>query len=216
MNKNEPIQIIAAIVVLSAAILAMINSQSIQQKMILPVSFSLIIIAVNILAKKISAYLLDSNIEHEIWKVSQVGLKSTWPWRFKKEVPAGIILPLLGALASIIINTPVLLLAILTYESRALKTRAAKRFGYYSYTEMTEWHNSIIGASGIIAVFILSAFAYLIGQETLAKIGVYYSFWNLLPISKLDGSQIFFGSKILWSVLAAISLIFIFLALIIP
>lgn len=163
--------------------------------------FSIIIIFISVFSKKAMAYALDSNVEHEIW---QSTFELT-PKRSAKEYPAGVILPIL---LSLITLGKLKFLSLLTYEARALKHRAAKRFGYYSYTELTDWHNGLIGAAGILSILAISIVAYLTGYEYLAKISTFYAFWNLLPISKLDGTQIFFGSKVLYSILAIITLIF--------
>lgn len=165
--------------------------------------FSALLIFVVITSKKIVAYLLDSDVEHEIWKMSRFGLGEKH--QLKKEIPAGIIFPLLF---SIVTLGSFKLLTFLTYESRALKVRAAKRFGFYSYTEMTDWHNGIIGTAGMLPLFALAIIFYLINEEYLSAITSFYTFFNLLPFSKLDGTQIFFGSRVLWAILMLISLIF--------
>jgi len=36
---------------------------------------------------------------------------------------------------------------------------------------------------------------------------VYYAFFNILPLSDLDGNKIFFGNLVLWSFIAALVLI---------
>ncbi len=164
--------------------------------------FSIILISLAVFSKKAMAFALDSNVEHEIWQSSF----ELTPQRRAKEYPAGVILPIL---LSIITLGRLKFLSLLTYEARALKQRASKRFGYYSYTELTDWHNGLIGVAGIISVLLLAVIAYLTGYEYLAKISTFYAFWNLLPISKLDGTQIFFGSKVLYSILAIITLIFV-------
>lgn len=172
--------------------------------------FAVIILVLNVAAKKIMAVLLDANVEHEIWRVERYGFAPTA--YFKQPVLAGIILPLLVAVLSL---GKVPLMTLFTYETRARKERAARRHGYYSYSEMTEWHNSVIGAVGIIAVLALAVIAYLLDQEPLAKLAAYYAFFNMIPISKLDGAQIFFGSRVLWVVLATLSVLFTAAALII-
>ncbi len=166
--------------------------------------FSIIIIFGSIFAKKLMAYLLDADVEHEIWKFSRWGYKKHQ--YFNKEIPAGIIFPLIISLFSL---GWLKFSAFLTYEARALKRRAAKRFGFYSFTELTEWHNGVIGAAGIVAAFIIAIIAYFLpwNLEYLAKLSVFYALSNMLPISKLDGTQIFFGSRVLWTVLAVITLI---------
>ncbi|MBI2451642.1 hypothetical protein HYV50_01025 [Candidatus Pacearchaeota archaeon] len=170
--------------------------------------FAFIIIAVNVFAKVIMAYLVDASVEHRIWHVYRFGVK---PGRhFKKELPFGVILPLVFSVFSLGVFK---LMTFLSYETRALKYRAAKRFGYYSHTEMTDWHNGLIGAAGIVALLILSAVSYIPDFEYLSKLAAYYAFFNMLPISNLDGTQIFFGSRIIWTVLAFLSLIFALYAL---
>jgi hypothetical protein len=169
--------------------------------------FAVIIIFVSIFAKKTMAYLLDADIEHSIIKFSQYGFRPGC--RLKKEIPAGIIFPLIISLFSLgFFKLP----ALLSYETQALKRRAAKRFGFYSFTEMTEWHNALIGAAGIVAVLIIAVVTYFLPAnfEYLAKIAIYYAFANMLPavFINTDGTQIFFGSKVLYTALAVITLIF--------
>lgn len=177
--------------------------------------FSIIIIFVSVFSKKIMALLLDTDVEHELWHFQRY----FWYPRAKleKPVPMGIILP---AFFTIISLGFLKVTTFLTYEARALKVRARRKFGFYSFTELTDWHNSLIGAAGIVAVLILSIIAYFLpispqnlNVELLAKLSVYYAFWNILPISNLDGSQIFFGSRTLWTILATITLIFTVFAL---
>ncbi len=165
--------------------------------------YSVILIFVYVFIKKGTAYLLDSSVEHKVWNVYQFWFKPDY--HFKKEVPFGIVLPLLLSVFSLgIFKFP----TVLTYESRALKHRAAKRYGYYSFTEMTDWDNGLIGASAIVALLLVSIIGYIFGFEYLSKMAAYFALLNMIPISNLDGTQIFFGSRIIWSVLAFISLIF--------
>ncbi len=210
MKQSELSHIIIAIFVLAlvASFSFLINQQ--WNQALITLVFSIIIIAISISTKKLTAYLLDSNVEHEIWEMSRYGFgKREY---FKKPIPAGIILPSLLAIFTLGI---IKFMPILTYETRALKYRASKRFGFYSFTEITDWHHALIGAAGIFSILLLSLITYLLpaNLEYLAKISAYYAFWNLLPLSKLDGAQIFFGSRVLWTTLATITAIFVFLAL---
>jgi|SRR3989338_10483323 len=172
--------------------------------------FSVVVVGVPVFVKKAVAYLLDSSVEHEIWMVKKFGFskKST----FKKGIPFGVLVPLVFSVASLGL---VKVMTFLTYETSALKQRAAKRFGHYSYTSMTDWHNGLIGVSGVISLLVLSVVGYLPGWEVLAKMAAYSAFWNMIPIAKLDGTQIFFGSRVLWTVLAVTSLIFALFAVLI-
>ncbi len=212
MKPAEIGNIFIAIILLTivSGLAFVINSQ--WEDLSLAFAFSAIIIFIAVLSKKLTAYLLDADVEHEIWEITRLGLKKSD--HFKKPFPAGILLPLI---ISIITLGTIKFSAFLTFEARALKYRASKRFGFYSYTEMTDWHNALIGASSAIALFLVAIIAYFLpiaDLESLSKMSIYYIFWNLLPISKLDGTQIFFGSRILWAVLATITLIATMMAII--
>src|SRR3989344_796318 len=170
------------------------------------IGFSAIIIGINILSKKIVASRLDADVEHEIWQVKRFGFHPGD--NFKKSISAGILIPLFVTLVTLGSIAP---MTVMTYETRALKRRAAKRFGPYSFTEMTDWHNALVGATGIISCLLITFITYWIPGDSWSAIGkmaTFYALYNILPISKLDGSQIFFGSRVLWSVLAVITLIF--------
>ena len=204
MRTKETVQIIIAIIILAAVICFSSLFDNTPTSISTALIFSVLIIGVSVAAKKLFAYLLDATVEHEIWKVSRYGWK---PHNyFKTPVPAGAIVPLFFSIFSL---GYLKLMTLLTYETGALKERAARRFGFYSYTEMTDWHNALIGAAGILGVLILSIVSYLVpGSDALWRLAAYYAFWNMIPVSNLDGTQIFFGSRILWSTLAVVTTIF--------
>ncbi len=167
--------------------------------------FAFIIIGLNIITKKITARALDSDVEHKIWSFSRYGIKAHE--KMSSEFPGGILVPLVFSFLTLGYFK---IMTILTYEARALKHRAARRFGYYSFTEMTDWHNALIGASGILILLALSIFSYFLpfgNPEILSKMSAYYAFFNLLPLPNLDGMQIYFGSRVLYTVLALITAI---------
>lgn len=211
INKKEFLHITAATIVLAIVIgfSSVLNAD--YSGAATALLFAIVIIAVSTYAKKTAAYLLDANAEHELWTIKRYGLLPHQ--HFKGTMPAGIVVPLVFALGTLGFFK---FMAVLTYEARALKARAARRFGYYSFAEMTDWHNALIGAGGILAILALSIVAYTLpikGLEPLARLCAYYAFFNMLPLSKLDGTQIFFGSRILYAVLAATTLIFTVYAL---
>jgi len=212
MNQSELLHVIIAILVLTIVIgfgsLISLNPGNIG----LAILFGFLIISLNVLAKKFTAHRLDSEVESKIWFWKRYGYGRNQ--YFKKAIPAGIIFPIfltafsLGALQ---------LMTILSFETTALKRRASKRFGKSSYTEMTDFHTGLIAASGIVAVLLLSFVSYWIpGLSGLSKFAAFYAFWNIIPFSQLDGTKIFFGSRVLWSVLAIIILILVSYALILP
>jgi len=166
--------------------------------------FSFIVIFSGVLARKIMAYLVDAGVEHRVWHFYRYGIRPRW--HFDKEVPFGIIAPLFFTIFSL---GYMKVATLLTYETKASKYRAAKRFGHYSYKAMTDWHNGLVGVAGIVVILLIALISYFIpGAELLAKMCAYYALVNMIPLSNLDGTQIFFGNRILYSVLGVITLIF--------
>ncbi len=208
--NSENKQILAAIIVFFViiSISSLINQNYIKIPELLLYSALIIILAVS--AKKLTAHWLDAQVEHEIWSLHRYGF---WAHKhFKKPKPAGIIFPLLFSIISLGI---IKFAAILTFEPKASKHRAAKRHGFHSFKELTDFHISLIAASSTIVLLILSAVSYAIGFEYLTKMAIYYTFWNMLPISKLDGAQTFYGNRTLYTILGSITILFTAFALLI-
>jgi len=208
MKYEELIHVLIAIVVLSLVIgfeaIVELNGSAFG----IAILAAFLIIFVHVVAKILMAGSLDAGVEHSIWHWSRYGFKPNW--HLKKEIPLGIIIPFLFTILSFGVLKVV---TILTYETRALKRRAARRFGHYSFTEMTDWHNSLVGAAGIIGILLLSLLSFILSIwstpfEFVSKMAAFYAFYNMIPFSKLDGTQIFFGSRVTWVVLAIITLIF--------
>ncbi len=173
--------------------------------------FAFLILAANGVSKKIAARALDADVEHDIWYASRYGFKPGG--HLTKHAPLGIILPLFVSVFSL---GTAKCMTLLTYQTSALKRRAAKRFGYYSFTEMTDWHNALVGAAGITGVLLLAIVAYASAIDGLPSIAIYYAFWNMIPWSKLDGAQIFMGSRVLYTALGLVTLAMTATALVIP
>jgi Zn-dependent protease len=162
----------------------------------------LILILINVLAKKITAFFLESKIEVKLWEVSRYGFKPSSS--FNKPVPAGVIAPLVIAFITL---GRIYWLASLVFEVKVKTSRAAKKWGTYAFSEMTEGHIGIIAGAGILATLVFALIGYLLGFEDFARISIFFAFFNMLPISDLDGNKIFFGSIVFWSFLAALTLI---------
>ena len=173
---------------------------------------SFVVVGGAVLIRKAFAYSLDIGVKHRIWHFYRFGVKPGW--HFPKALPFGIIAPLFFAFLGLLAQLPIMVFTFLTYETRALKHRAAKRFGFYSYTEITDWHNALVGASAIVFALVISLVGYFSNFEILAKIAAYYAVWNMVPFSDLDGTQIFFGNKVLWFVLGITTVIFALYAMI--
>jgi hypothetical protein len=164
--------------------------------------FIFLVIIINIFAKKIMSYQLDSEIKVKLWEIRQWGYKKHN--HFKRYFPMGIFLPII---ISIISLGYIIWAAVLTFDVKPKKYRAAKRYGLYSFSEITEYHLGLIAASGIVANLLFAILGYLIGFPEFARLNIYYAFFNMIPISNLDGNKIFFGSLVLWSFLAVMVLI---------
>jgi hypothetical protein len=210
MKESEILHIILAIFILAIVIgfesLIQGNYNFIGKAFL----YSFLIIGASVAAKKWAARTLDASVEHKTW------FWQRWwfmPWAYiRPAIPAGVILPLfLSAFSLGFIK----FMGILGYQTSALTRRAARRYGYMSFTEMTDMHNSLVGAAGIVAVLLVSFITYFIpGLDSLPRMAAYYAFWNLIPFSQLDGLQIFIGSKTIWTVLAIVTLIFVGYALV--
>jgi Zn-dependent protease len=166
-----------------------------------------ILLFVNILIKKTTAYFLESEIEIKIWEIKRFGFK-TGDY-FKRAFPLGAFMPLISKIFLFPLNGFVWMSS-LVFDVKAKAYHAAKRHGMYSFSEMTEEHIGRIAAVGIIANLILAFLFYFIGGEfgiIFAKLNIWFAFFSMIPISDLDGNKIFFGNLVLWSFLAVVTLI---------
>jgi len=175
------------------------------------VLFSVIIILVPTIVRKAVAHTLDSEVTHEIWQFRRFGWKPGWT--FKDFLPFGVIFPFVVSFFGLMMGTMYFAFSVLTYDARGLKYRVAKRFGHGSYKELTDRHNGLIGLAGIVSMLVISVLAYYGGLLYFAKMSAYYAFWNMVPFSKLDGTQIFFGNPKLYVGLGIITLIFTMVAI---
>ena len=161
-----------------------------------------VIFFVSILSKKLTALYLQTEEESKIW-----GIQRYWFDKhhyFSREVPLGIILPIL----MLIISMGTLpWYASLQSEVKPLKHKAVRRSGLLSFTEISENDIALISVAGIASVLVLSLFAYLVNLPLLSRIAIHFAFFNMLPISSLDGARLFFGNKPLWIIMAVITLV---------
>jgi Zn-dependent protease len=171
-----------------------------------------IIIGANILVKKILAYYLDSEIEIKLWEIKRFGFKTGQ--YFKKPFPAGVFFPIVSKLILFPFKHFVWM-ASLIFDIKPKVYRTAKRHGLYSFSEITESQIGIIAATGIAINLALAIIGYFSGFHMFAQLNIYYAFFNLLPISTLDGNKIFFGNIVLWSFLASITLLGFLLSILI-
>ena len=202
MEKRELLHIVVATIGIaligSFALLLQGNGEALPRYCV----YAVLIMGAYSGVRKLVAHALDAGVEHELWTMERFGLKPNH--YLKAPAPLGMIFPFFCTLFSAGFAK---VTTFLTYEVRANKYRAAKRFGYYSHTAISDWHNALIGAAGIGATLILALIAYFINAEPLAKLATYHAVTNMIPFSKLDGTQIFFGSRVLYTSLALITFV---------
>lgn len=154
----------------------------------------------NVLAKKITAFYLDTEIEMNLW---EAGKFFSGNKKGKKPLPLGAILPVLTKIIFFPF-TAFFWMASLIFDVRPRIYRGAKRHGLYTFSDISEYDIGLIAAVGVITNLIFASVGYLLGFSLFSQLNIYFAFFNIIPISELDGNKIFFGSKVLWSVLATI------------
>ena len=198
MDFKEVLHVIIAVIVLAFSV----SFASLEQTFLISVFFIIIIFVINISAKKLMAYYLQCGVETRIWYFQRYGIKEKQ--HLKYPVPAGVLLP---PLLSVFSLGSLFWMAATQSEITTRKSRVAKKHDFYSFSELTEWHVGLIPAAGIAACLVLAFIAYLAGFGYLGRLAIFFSVFNIIPLGDLDGNKIFFGSTIMWFVLAAISVI---------
>ena len=95
ITKKESLQILLAIISISLA-LSLFRGLDLIPTIALSVFF---VILINVLAKKISAFYLESEIEFESWKIERFGERPSQ--RFNKPFLAGLIFPIITSIISL-------------------------------------------------------------------------------------------------------------------
>jgi len=213
LNRKEII-VIAVVAIILTFVISMLETMEGAGYALISV---LAILGLNIFAKKIAAYYYESEIEIKLWEIKRYGLIGALSGghmhpskEFKRAFPVGAFFPILFAFFTFGV---VKWMACLVFDVKAKIHRTAKRHGLWSFSEMTEYHIGLIAAAGIMINLIAAIAGYLINQPEFAKLNIYFAFFNMLPISDLDGNKILFGSKVAWSFLAIITAIGMFYAL---
>jgi len=208
MAKGKELAIIILVTIITAFAIALTSSLSLDLNFFLIALLGVfLVISINVLAKKTTAYFLESEVEIKLWEIKRFGFKTGDT--FKKSFPLGAFMPLISKIFFFALNGFVWMASIV-FDVKAKAYRAAKRHGIYSFSEMTEEHIGRIAAAGIIVNLILAFVFYIVGGEfgtIFAKLNIWFAFFNMIPISDLDGNKIFFGNLVLWSFLAIVTLI---------
>jgi len=222
-TKKEVAWIIIVIIILTfiMGFTTDLESETASLRIITPLIFSTLIILTATITKKIAAPFFSIKIEYKIWEFKRYGFyKRAY---LKKPFPIGLILPFSLTILSLGLIRPLTLLqfdAENISESRILKKKGRRR--KLRKTEMNEADPAYTIAWGFYALLLLSIISAIITTFTnfqifseLTKYSIYYGLWNLLPISNLDGTKLFFGSLLNWTLLAIIYIISLIIILII-
>lgn len=202
MQSKEAIHLTIATLILSLVIAVPELLEGNWLYLIYAVLFGAVIIGTNVLAKKTIARAFDSTIEHEVWNWSRFGFKPED--KTSKPIPVGVIIPLLVSAVSLGMTK---VMTLLTYETSAHPS-GKRKVGGYVFSEMTDWHIALFGAIGIGTTATLTVLTYFIlPTYDLWRFAAFYAFWNCIPVSKLDGAQILYGSKVLWTAMMIISIV---------
>jgi len=165
---------------------------------------ALVIISMNIAAKKLVAHKKGCEAETDLWT-----FKRFWFYEkahFPFSIPAWFILPLLTIWLS---AGKLWWLAILTFEAKPTYSRIRER-----WTDLTEFDIALIAAAGVYANIILAIILKACGLSQLAILCAWFAFFNIIPLGKLDGAKIFFGGddgRLLWLFTAALTSIVLIL-----
>jgi len=202
MHAKELTHLAAAAIIFAAVIYVPQAIEGNWAYISLALLFAIIILGVNVLSKKIMARSFDTDLEHEVWQWTRFGFKPGQ--KTASPVPMGVILPLV---VSALTLGKTKAMTLLTYETTAHPSGKRKISGYV-FSEITDWHIALFGATGLVATVVLSFLAYFIfPSQDLWRYAAFYAFWNCIPFSKLDGAQILYGSKVLWSAMMIITTI---------
>ena len=204
-NKERGKEIVT--IILASVVLALATAFKNTDIFCAAIASFLIIITLNVLIKKAVGYYFETDVKTKLWTWYQFGLRKDW--HFKKPVPM-IWLPLLLALST---KGFFLWLGILEFDVEAKTERVSKRHGLYRFTEVTEWHMAWIAIWGIIANLIFATIGYIAGFELFAKLSIYFIVWSTIPLGRLDGSKILYGSKGLWIITFTIAMIILALGI---
>lgn len=206
LKPDEFFHIVIAIIV-SAFVLSFLQGS---EKFLVYLFYSFLIIFAAVSLKKLAAYYFETDIRHKTWHWQRFWFAPSS--YFKIPIPVGILLPVVLSLLSLGYAQ---WLAFLQFDSKPLKEKSSKRHYGARFSELVERHLAFIATAGIFGSIILAIVASIIGAGDLAKISIYYAFFNMLPISHLDGTKIFFWSWRLWLFVLAL-LIASWILLVIP
>ncbi len=127
--------------------------------------------------------------EFRLWTMDRYGFERKHYLR--KTMPTWILVPLFLVFISWgYIKWLGLLVFDIGHSTRVAKGR--------DYTEMTEWELALIAFYGLLTNVALAIISKFLGWDAFSSLNIWFVFFNLLPISELNGTKILHGSIMLW------------------
>lgn len=160
-----------------------------------------LIVLVHHAGYKISASLLDCSAETKLWGIKQLSLSKKS--HFRKPFPIWLFIPLAAVWLSLGV---IKWIGIVVFDVSPLASRVRFR-----WRELTEWHIALIAAGAAFANIVVAIVAKVLGFDAFAFYNMVFVFFSLIPIGQLDGTKMFFGSKMLWVFMIMFSLIMLLL-----
>lgn len=191
-NKKEIAWIIVAIIIFF--FILVFPESTIKNPLILLVP--ILIILVNLIAKKIAAPYYNIEIEFKIWEFYRWGIYERS--HLKKPFPMGLVLPFFLAFFSL---GAIKMLVFLQFDAKNLpKKRLLKKRGERRSRreEINETDPAYTAFWGHLSLMILAILGTILTFPELTKYSIIYGIWNLVPFGQLDGSKLFFGSFVTW------------------
>lgn len=211
MNKKELYQIIIGlIIVIFVATFRSIADQNDLEMIFYLALSAVLVLAINIFAKKFTSHYFETQINHKIWMWQRFGFRREQ--KLDKPWPMGIILPFLVTILSI---GNLFLFTVFEFDIKTTTARVSKRHQWFKYTEITDFHLGLIAASGVIANLLFALIGYILDLPEFARLNIFFALSCMIPFGNLDGTKIFFANKGIWTGLGIITLIFFTVSLII-
>ncbi len=210
-TKKEISWIIIAIIIAGFIGLLPLTSDESPSSFLMALAIFAIIILTTVIVKKIVADRVSISIEHKIWEMQRFSIAERS--KLKKPIPMGLIFPFLisilsqGVLGGILRPFTILQFdAKNVFEKRLLKARQGEH-RHLRKTEMNESDPAMVAGAGFYVLILLAIIGVIIKLPELTRYSIYYGIWNMIPISKLDGAKLFFGSPLNWMILAIMFII---------
>ena len=204
-NKKE-----ITIAIIGTILLAfMINISRDTDNAILFIVIAAIIIFTDLFIKKWIAPFYSIKIEYDLWKLKR------YYWyehsKLKHPIPLGILVPFFISIISLGYIRPA---AFFGYTATNLPAkRVQKRYGRVRKPHINEYDLAFTCLWSTYALLGLAVIGAIINVPLLSKYAIYYGFWNLMPISNLDGMKIFFGSLIGWLIAVVVYVLALIIAI---